>query len=342
MNHSQIANLIKTTGSNVTYLCEGEPGIGKSSILSMLKQDPDMKDYQFIYIDCPTMDLPDVQLPYVENGVSKFATNALWGVESDKPKVIMLDELSKSSNVTRLLFTRLLLEHQIGNYELPEGSIVFATGNQTKDGVGDSFPAHMMNRVTSVTMRKPSAEEWIDWAQNNNIDPIVMAWVKQFPHCLDEGSDNNPYIFNPKTNNRTFVSPRSLAKASTIVEKRSFMDAESLNTALKGTIGASAAADMAAYIVLANQLPTWDSVLTNPDTTKVPDSVPAQLIMAYGGLSQFNMNPVASTADKLAEYFTRFPTEVTAVALSSMAKNPATMKSKVVVDWVKANTQYLI
>ena len=335
MNIHQVANLIKTTGTEVTYVVDGVPGIGKSSILSLLKKDSKFKDYEHIYVDCPTMDIPDVQLPYVEHGVSKFATNALWGVENDRPKLIMLDELPKSSNVTRLLFTRLLLEHQIGAYKLPEGSVVFATGNRNKDGVGDTYPAHMMNRVCSIHMNKPTPEEWIDWAEDNKIDPIILAWVKQFPHCLAEDEENNPYIFNPKTNTTSFVSPRSLAKASPIVANRSAFDGNTLNAALSGTLGQSAAVDIMAYIQLADQLPTWSDVINNPLEAKLPTSAPAKLIMAYGALSQINND--ISTVDSVVNYFARFEPEISAVAFSSMAKNRVVLKNATVSAWVKNN-----
>src|SRR5690606_37103789 len=102
-------------------------------------------------------------------------------------------------------------------------SIVFGTTNLASDGVGDALQAHARNRVCFVQISKPSADEWLEWAANNGVAPEVMAWVREYPHCLasyTDGDDDNPYVFNPKRTKAAFVSPRSLHKASHIVAQR--------------------------------------------------------------------------------------------------------------------------
>lgn len=344
-----VVKSIAAVGTEVTFVVNSTPGTGKSSILSELQEYSDFDGYEFIYIDCPTMDVPDIQLPYVEHGVSKFATNALWGVENNKPKVIMLDELPKSSNITRLLFTRLLLEHQIGSYKLPEGSIVFGTGNRSKDGVGDSYPAHMMNRITEIHMSKPSADEWCDWGIKNGVDPIVLAWVNQFPHCLEEDVEGNPYIFNTKTNNTNFVSPRSLFKASSVVKGREYLDTDTVQHLLMGTVGTTAALDMMAYIDLADELPKWEEVFNNPTEAHIPNKVGAQLILAYGSAQAIlnkttDKQDLKTNIDKVVNYLRRMPLEVSAVAFTLLANNSdlsmAVLTNPSISTFVKANGKY--
>jgi len=320
-----VVKAIAAAGTQVTFVVSSSPGCGKSSILGELQKFSDFDGYEFIYVDCPTMDVPDIQLPYVKDGVAKFATNSLWGVENNKPKVIMLDELPKSSNITRLLFTRLLLEHQIGAYKLPEGSIVFGTGNRSKDGVGDVYPAHMMNRITEIQMDKPTADEWCTWGNEKGIDPIMLAWVSQFPHCLEEDVASNPYIFNTKTNTTNFVSPRSLAKASAIISKRQYISLDNLVELLTGTLGKTAALDIMAYIELADHLPKWSSIFADPSKALAPTKVGAQLILAYGAGQAVVNQPGDTKANvtKVVEYFNRLPLEVTAVAYTLLAATPS-------------------
>jgi hypothetical protein len=340
INHEQCVAAIKATGHEVTYLVTGEPGIGKSDLLKRLARA--LPGHEPIYADCPTLDVPDIQLPYVEAGTSRFATNAMWGGDNSRPKLVMLDELPKSSNTTRLLFTRLLLDRVIGAYALPAGSIVFATGNRTVDGVGDSFPAHMNNRVTSLSLAKPTADQWITWGQEAGIDPVMLAWVNQFPHALDPaGSPQNPYVFDPKTRADRFVSPRSLAKASSILKQRNGMGRATAHAALSGTLGQTAAADLAAYIDLADQLPPWQAVMAGPTTAAIPQSVPAQLIMAYGAsdmMRRADKKAAKTVADALAAYFERFPLEVCAVAFTAMLQaNALSATSKLVQGWASQN-----
>ena len=73
--------------------------------------------------------------------------------------------------------------------------------------------AHAGNRVCRVEMAKPSAAEWSEWAIKNNISPIVIAFAKMFPRCLETyrtgDQADNPYIFDPKKAAQlSFVSPR--------------------------------------------------------------------------------------------------------------------------------------
>lgn len=42
VNHQEAATLIKTNGSKISYIIEGEPGIGKSSILKTLEKQMGM------------------------------------------------------------------------------------------------------------------------------------------------------------------------------------------------------------------------------------------------------------------------------------------------------------
>ena len=82
---NEFANMVATVGSDVTVIGQGEPGIGKSSMLKVLaKRFP---DYELAYIDCTLLDLGDFALPYTEDvssdlKVTKFAPNARFKFQS--------------------------------------------------------------------------------------------------------------------------------------------------------------------------------------------------------------------------------------------------------------------
>ena len=226
------AHAITAVGKNVTVIGQGEPGIGKSAMLKVLaKQNP---THTTAYIDCTLLDLGDFALPYTEtvedsltgvNKITKFAPNARFKMHEGKPVIVMLDEIGKAMKAVKNVLLTLMLEHRIGDHYLPDGSIVFGTTNLLTDGVGDMLEAHARNRVCFVTVRKPDADEWIEWAISNDIDPTIIAWVKQFPHALASYTDGsqaeNPYIFNPtRAGMGAVVTPRSLEKASFIAKQR--------------------------------------------------------------------------------------------------------------------------
>lgn len=321
----EFAHGIGTVGGDVTIIGQGEPGIGKSSMLKVLQQK--YPDYEIAYIDCTLLDLGDFALPYtVEAGeglkVTKFAPNARFKFHSDKPVIIMLDEIGKAMKAVKNVLLTLMLEHRIGDNYAPKGSIVFGTTNLLTDGVGDMLEAHARNRVALVTVRKPDADEWIEWALKNDIAPEVVAWVKQFPHALmsytDPSQKDNPYIFNPtRAGMGAVVTPRSLEKASHIAKKRSELGDALTISLLTGTIGESASRDMQAFFTVVDKLPTWESVIANPSSAKLPDDTVAKCILVFSAIARVEKD----TLSKWLTYSKRMDMEWQALFATSVMKS---------------------
>jgi hypothetical protein len=321
---SEFAHSIGTVGNDVTIIGRGEPGIGKSSMLKVLQNM--YPDYEVAYIDCTLLDLGDFALPYTEMAgdlkVTKFAPNARFKMQSGKPVIVMLDEIGKAMKAVKNVLLTLMLEHRIGDNYLPKGSYVFGTSNLTSDGVGDMLEAHARNRICEVKVRKPDYEEWIDWALKNDIAPEVIAWVKQFPHALasytDQSQKDNPYIFNPtKAGQNAVVTPRSLEKASHIAKKRERLGDSLTISLLSGTIGESASRDMQAFFTVVDKLPTWDAVIANPATAKMPDDTVAKCILVFSAIARVEKE----TLSKWLTYAKRMDMEWQALFATSVMKS---------------------
>jgi hypothetical protein len=344
---NEFAHLVSTVGKSVTVIGQGEVGIGKSSTLKkIVEMNP---EHEPAYIDCTLLDLGDFALPYTVEAsgvgkVTKFAPNARFKLQADKPVVVMLDEIGKAIKSVKNVLLTLMLEHRIGDVYLPEGSIVFGTTNLASDGVGDSLEAHARNRVCFITVRKPDDEQWIDWALNNNIAPEIIAWVKQFPQALasyaDEGQRDNPYIFNPTRAGQTaFVTPRSLEKASDIAKQRAILGDNLTITALSGTIGESAARDMQAFFTVVDKLPTWDVVIKDPENARVPEDTIAKCIFVFSALVKVQKDTFAS----FMKYLQRLDPEWQALFAKSIIKSEKqtmAVSNKEFKDWALKN-QYL-
>lgn len=344
---AEAANLIAAIPDN-RFLLEGEPGIGKSSIMKTLRAK--LGDgYVYAYFDCAQKDLGDIAMPSVnrEARVTEYFPNAALQLQHGKPAVIMLDEFAKAPPPVQNMLHPLLEEHnpRLGDIDLPAGSLVFLTSNLSTDGVGDVIKGHTLNRVTRVRVAKPDADQWIEWAVNNEIDPVVMAWVKQYPHALasyTEGNQSeNPYIYNPKAMQKSYVSPRSLSRASNIVSKRDLISSNALTAALAGTIGEAAARDMQAYIAYQDQLPTWESIVTKPNDAPVPTSAGACAVLIFGAI----MKVTKETMQPFMSYLSRFEPEWQACFAINIAKNPnkqsVAFSSSAFANWVQQNEDLL-
>ena len=236
-----------------------------------------------------------------------------------------------------------MLEHKVGTKKLPEGSIVFATTNLSAEGVGDLLPPHTRNRITVVTARKSTSDEFIDWGINNEVDHSVLGFVREFPQVLQgfedvKNPDDNPYIYHPKAQRAAFITPRSLEAASDVLKLRDMYDDHSLTALLMGTIGDRGAMDMMAFVKLADQLPSLQSIKDDPLNAKVPESASAICMTVYRALGAMNRDWV----DSWVTYMQRLDKEAQGLFANGCRSNTyahrnVVMQSKKFTEWAMQN-----
>lgn len=345
LSFAQAINALRLNGHKRTTLFEGDMGIGKSSMLSALAAE--LPEHTPCYFDCTTKDLGDIMIPKLADAAGAdyvtFATNEELGVHINKPVIIMIDEYGKANPMVQNALLRLMLERKLGSYTLHPDSVVFATTNLGAEGVGDMLKPHARNRITVVRMRKPDADEWLRWGVNNGIDPSVLGWIKDTPHALQSFTDvknpqDNPYIYHPREHRDAFVTPRSLEAASDWIKQRDRMDEHTLTALLIGTIGAYAAQDMAAFIALADKLPSLESIKKNPETAKLPDDPSALCMVVYRTLATIDEDWI----DAWMTYLERMQTEAQAlfangVRVSGYARQAVVMSNNEFQQWALAH-----
>ena len=342
---NELRKMIPLIGSELTIVIQSEPGCGKTSLLKMIEEDHGDK-FDYIYVDCPVKDMSDIGMT-IPNHTSKtleYYVAELFKLDSDKPKMILLDELMKAPKLLQIIFTRLMLEKMAGDRSLPAGSVIMATSNNASDGVGDSMLAHAANRVCLVRMAKPTPDEWLQWATANGVSRIVRAFVSMFPRVMasyTEGDHqkDNPYIFKPSMSTLSFCSPRSLAKCDAIVKHRDVLGENATMVALAGTIGASAAGDMAAFLSLEKSLMDVKDIIKKPKDVPMPTDISAQLMIMFQAVDTL------ATQDELTsfmEFVERIQSsEVQAVFFTMMMRSPKAVRlarnNAKIAEWAKNN-----
>lgn len=341
----QAAQLIMSN-PKVRFLVRGEPGIGKSTMLSTIAKA--LPSHNAAYMDVPNMDLGDIAMPVIDhdNKVTRYYPNARFRLHEGKPVIVMLDEFTKGAEPIKNMLHPLLevTNPRLGDVSIDEESIVFLTGNLLTDGVGDNLKAHTRNRIVEIVVSKPSSEEWLEWGVNNDIDPSVLAWVRQFPHALSsytDGDGDNPYIYNPKKVQTAYVSPRSLQIASNIVSQRDQNDSAATISALKGAIGEAAARDMEAFIAYQDQLPSWEAITAAPDSATVPTSAGACAVLVFGAIAKIDRQSMTP----FMKYLERFDMEWQAAFAINVAKNPTkqavAFSCAAFAQWIEKNEDLL-
>jgi len=347
----EAAALIAAIGTTNRVMLRGEKGIGKSSIMKALKEILP-GDYAFAYIDCSGKDLGDVGLPSPnrELRITEFFTNAEFRLTEGKPVVMMLDEFSKATRVAQNMLHPLLEVHnpRIGAMPLPDGSIVFLTGNLGEEGIGDTLADHTLDRLTTVEVRKPTTQEWLEWGVQNDIHPALLAWVDQTPTVLasfrdDDFDNDNSYVYNPKRVQGKFITPRSLELASNIMWGRDKpgVTANTLTAALIGTVGEAGARDLQSYLAFQDDLPPRDVILKTPESAPIPQSVAAIITLL------FNLERIVDedTIAPVMTYVERLETEHQAVFCTALARSKSkqrvAFRSAAFTKWAADNADIL-
>ena len=135
------------------------------------------------------------------------------------------------------------------------------------------------------------------------------------------------------------MSPRSLAKADVIVRNRDAIGENGTKVALAGTVGASFAADMAAFISMEKSLVDVSTIVKNPEDVAMPKDISAQLMIMFQAVD------VLATQDELTKFMAfveRIPSsEVQGVFFTMMMRNTKAIRlarnNAKISEWAKNN-----
>lgn len=341
----QVTALIKAVGDKRTVLVEGEAGSGKTSMHYALAADPQFANYYAPKpVDCTQLSDGSVWMPDIDRsrGVSRELPNERFGVNDDnhkgmdgaRPVLLCLDEIGKTRQFIKDVLAPIVYERRVGNYEMPEGSVIFGCTNLTEEGLGDHMQAHLRNRLTIVQMRKPTKDEWVqDFALPRGLNENVVAAVQMYPMVFESFTDyktggthsgksirkDNPYISNPgDAGQLQVVTPRSLHACSDIVDRRDRMDDYTMQAALAGTVGEAFAANILSMIRFGDQLPAYERVIADPLGAPVPTNPTAQIVQVFQFIKQVADK---EEAEAVSQYTERMRAEMKSLFANSVANS---------------------
>ncbi len=177
--------------SHIAVLMRGPTGVGKSYLG---RQVADEHGLPFIDVRGSTMSEGDVGgYPDIEgmkdSGVMTFCMPAWFMRACNEPVVLMLDELNRSLPGVQQSFFQLVLDRELGNdkngvpYRLhPETRVIAAVNHGSEYDVNEMDPALL--RRFWVADIEPTSADWISWAKDNDIDPILIDFIRQNPAHL--------------------------------------------------------------------------------------------------------------------------------------------------------------
>ena len=196
IDQNQLKELLLQVGLVRPVFIWGAPGIGKSAIVEQFAAELGLPCVCLTGSQLAPEDL--IGVPQIVNGTSVFCPPRC--LVQKEPFCLFLDELNACSLEVQKAFYSLILERRIGEYHLPDGSIVIGAGNRMQDNaITRQLPSALINRMVHVELR-PSSRAWLEWAAENGIHPYVYDYLCARPDHL--------WSQPPKTE-EPFSSPRS-------------------------------------------------------------------------------------------------------------------------------------
>lgn len=158
----------------------GPPGIGKSSLVQQFAAEVGLPCVSLLGSQLAPEDL--IGVPQIEDGTSRFCPPRM--IARREPYCLFLDELNACSHEVQKAFYSLIHERRIGEYYLPEGSIVIGAGNRAQDSaIVKPMSSALLNRMVHVHL-KVSHREWLEWANHQGIHHLIIEYIQTRPDHL--------------------------------------------------------------------------------------------------------------------------------------------------------------
>ena len=239
---------------------------------------------------------------------------------------LILEELSDAPVPMQNALCGVIYDRRAGSLKLSDQLFIIATGNRTEDKSG-------ANRITSKLANRTrrfdfveNIDDWTEWALDNDIDPVLIQFLRFRPGLLSDFDANRFANPTPRAWERVNLIPDSLDSAL-------FFD----NCA--GEVGEGAAAEFTGFRRIYMSLPNVDAILLDPAGADVPKD-PATLYALTGALAR---KSTKDNFDRVSKYLSRMSPEFNVMATKDAIKlQPTIRHSRAFVEWAAANAEVLM
>jgi len=238
----------------------GPPGIGKSSVVKSVAQASDLT---VVDLRASLLDPTDLRgIPTIQNGEAVWCSPSFLPRESDRPGILFLDEINAAPPLVQASLYQLVLDRQVGEYQLPEGWSIVAAGNrQTDQAVVFRLSSALANRFIHLDF-ETDIDDWRTWAIANDINPLIVGFIAARPELL---------CGNPEEA-VAYPTPRSWEMISDVVRAHGD-DIESCWDIIPGIVGEAAAIEFRGYVSLTIREEDLRNLVSSPETAPIPESM---------------------------------------------------------------------
>jgi len=348
---NKLATIVNWYESDTSLHLIGPPGCGKTTValhdftakLSEHFGEEFGKREEVV----TTIDAPDARgflVPTKDKdgkGISYFTRPAIMPsqeyLDAHPRGILVLDERSQGQLLTQTALGPAVLEKKFGEHQLPPGWRIISTSNRLSDkSAVIRPPMHLINREVTIEVQF-DIDSSAHWWEAHDMHPMGIAFAKAHPGDFTTEVPAEPKPYN---------TPRSYTMAWNFLKNVAGYDANGhpnmkivtdhvSQEFVAGYIGDGAAAELFAFLKVADDLPTIEEILANPGKAKAPDRLDA----AYAGVQLCLHHADAKNIDKIWEWTERLPLELQTSAAKSMLERSGgqLLNSQRLGKWITKN-----
>ena len=182
MDIKSFKKIVENIPPEISILARGPTGIGKSHVFADIAKRIKKQDgtVGLPLIDRRLSQMTEgdiIGLPELVDGVTRFCPVDWLLRACREPVALFLDEVNRATPEVMQCAFQLVLDRELNGHKLHPETRLFCAINASSDyQVNDMDPALL--RRFWVADLDPTKEDWIAWAGENNIDPIVIDFIR--------------------------------------------------------------------------------------------------------------------------------------------------------------------
>lgn len=329
--------LVRNYIAGVNSFIRGKPAIGKTQTIQafveqMKKRIPDFQLWQFY---APTMSPMDIQASapdYTTNLLKMYNNEALPNAytDPDVKGVVFFGELPNTDPATSKLLQKYINgEDMSGVLRKPDGVIVLADGNRIEDKSGVQQQGRAFLSRFEHLEAYADATDNTEYASRHAWHPFVQTFFKDNPALIDNYDEvfmtTDAAAKRASSGTRDHMSEEGKLgiwanmRAWERISRKEFAADELVSGVtlheVSGNVGSGVAAQYEAHKKILNGLTSFDDIMKDPHTAKIPDAMDEAYSLAM-------LVALRCKEDQLVQVHTfgnRMALELQAVILRNMA-----------------------
>lgn len=249
--------------------------------------------------------------------------------------IIYVDEADKMDVDIKKVIGEGALSGRFGPHKLPPGWVVWMSGNRDTDRSGSTKELdHLINRICYVDIT-PDPESWRMWAEEHGTTAVTIAFAMNNPQIV--WADKLP------EKQGSYCTARSLVQWDDFLRTVEQVmgevpDSDTMLEECSGFIGVDAASQYFVTLRMDREMPSYEDMIKNPKTCRVPDRVDAQMLVCYKLASRVTKEDAAA----VVTYVDRMPKDFAATfARNAIKRDPMLVTTPAFIKWAMNNSALL-